>query len=170
MPNKDNEHYSWDQYFYDICCTVAKKSNCMSRKVGAIIVSDNSILCTGYNGPARGGIHCCDRKDIHGYDGKSGVCPRRFLGFKSGEGLDLCPAVHGEVNAIVNAARHGVKAQGTTMYMNCTVPCYRCLITIINAGIKEIVVTGMEYYDELAPYILHGNSLGNLYVRKYEWD
>jgi dCMP deaminase len=89
------------------------------------------------------------------------------LGYKSGEGLDLCVAGHAERNALINAARNGIAVKGTTIYMNCPIPCKDCLIEIINAGISEIVVTEQSFYDETSKYILD-NLTTNLIVRTFK--
>ena len=143
---------NWDEYFLRIAKEVAGRSHCLSRQIGAILVKNRSIISTGYNGPPRGFTHC------------EGECPRQAAGFKSGDGLHLCPAVHAEVNAIANAARIGVSTKNTTMYLTCNVPCKDCLAVIINAGITGIVVQDMgDFYDtlskEMAQYI---------YLREYD--
>jgi len=168
----------WDSYFYDMCKTVAKNSQCLSRKIGAVLVRDKTIICTGYNGPPRGVRRCDKRWEIdpkmreaanfkHGdtstkafesfYDVHlKGVCPRYVpeMGFKSGEGLEWCVAGHAERNALINAARMGIKTKRCKLYMDCGIPCTPCLVEIINAGIKEIIVTGMTFYDKSSHYLL----------------
>jgi dCMP deaminase len=124
----------WDTYFHSICEAVSTKSPCHSRKIGAILVRDNSIISTGFNGPARGYPHC------------EPPCPRKKMGFKSGEGLVHCPAAHAETNCIANAARIGASTIGSTLYMNCIVPCKDCIVLLVNAGIVEIVIDKIEPY------------------------
>ena len=159
-----------DQYYFDLCNTVAKASKCLSRKIGAIIVRDKSIISTGYNGPPRNVPHCVDRRNCDQLfidelekrevtEFSTNMCPRRALGFKSGEGLEWCIAGHAERNAIVNAARHGVSVNGAKMYMNCGTPCTPCLIEIINAGIEEIIITKAVYYDKMAEWLLDNSDL-----------
>jgi len=163
-----NARERWDQYFYDIAHVVAQKSNCGSRKIGAIIVSsDSSIVSTGYNGPPRGVRPCSVRYDDPWYTdplfkypvpsedlkdmiAAGTLCPRRALKIPSGQGLDLCTAAHAETNAIVNAAREGVRTKGSRMFLTCGVPCKECMKLIINAGIEEVVLTDLVAYDELA--------------------
>lgn len=130
----DNKLNRWDTYYHQICESVAKKSPCLSRQIGAILVYDHSIISTGYNGPPRGYTHCQLQ------------CPRKAMGYKSGEGLLECPAVHAEVNAVTNAARVGASTINSTLYMNCIVPCKDCMAILINAGVRTIVV------DEVLPY------------------
>lgn len=125
----------WDNYFWEVCNAVARNSKCKSRQIGAIIVRDKAIISTGYNGPPRGMRECGDE------------CPRHTKNFKSGEGLELCPAAHAEANAIAQAARNGINVCGTTMYMSCPIPCKNCLSLIINAGIIEVVCDGDLLYD-----------------------
>lgn len=130
-------HKRWDKYFLLICESVASKSSCLSRQIGAVIVRDNSIVSTGYNGPARGYPHHTGAK-----------CPRHDKGYKSGEGLHECPAGHAEVNAIANAARLGTNVSGCALYLNTNYPCKDCMITIVNAGIKEVIASIPEPYHQ----------------------
>jgi len=183
-----------DKWFLEGCKWVASNSKCLSRKIGAIIIRDNRIISTGYNGPPIGLPHCSERFNIDLHVNKvdkylmremnsfaeqrkvnfeellkqamdSKTCPRQVLGYKSGEGLHLCIAGHAERNAIVNAARLGHKVKGCKMYMDCPVPCTPCLIEIINAGIEEIIITEFGYYDSMAEWIINNS---NLKVRVYE--
>lgn len=148
---------TWDEYFMNICNEVAKNSKCMSRRVGALIVRDKSIISTGYNGPPRGIIPCSERV-IEWTDDKVytdfEMCPRQFFGYASGEGLHLCPAAHAEVNAITNAARLGVSVLGASLYLNTISPCKNCAGLIINAGIKEVISISKDPYDTLGIYML----------------
>lgn len=163
----------WDKYFLGMCEQVGTNTKCMSRQIGAILVRDKSIIATGYNGPPRGIPHCYERyfldeklqkkileeKQINIEDRgfNPSICPRRFLGFKSGEGLEWCVAAHAERNCLIDAARRGVKVKGATMCMDCGIPCGDCFIEIINAGISELVCTKLTYYDYKSQY-LHKHS------------
>ncbi len=118
---------SWDEYFMSIAKVVATRSNCMKRKVAAIIVKDKRIVSTGYNGTPRGIKNCSD-----------GGCPRCNNFTESGKGLEDCVCSHGEENAIVQAAYHGISIKNTTIYTTFS-PCIMCTKMIINAGIKEVV-------------------------------
>ena len=138
----------WDKYFYSICEAVGKNSKCLSRQIGAILVMDKVVICTGYNGPPRGVPHC-----------EGSICPRRTAGYKSGEGLHLCPAAHAERNAIIQAARLGIMTKGSALYLNTQMPCKDCLIEIINAGINEVVCVDMKLYDEKSEFILKHSEL-----------
>jgi dCMP deaminase len=171
----------WDTYFYDLCKTVAKNSQCLSRHIGAVLVRDKTVICAGYNGPPRG-VQKCDKRwyvdermrhaagfgdDLRDVEEDlKGKCPRYVeqFGFKSGEGLEWCVAGHAERNALINAARHGIKTKGCTLFMDCGTPCTPCLVEIINAGIEEIVITGMNLYDKSSLYVLQQS---NLKVRIY---
>ena len=164
----------WDNYFHSICVAVASKSPCLSRQIGAILVRDKSIVSTGYNGPARGYLHCSGIPMLNAEPKISPeltqrcetdyVCPRRAKGYASGEGLHLCPAAHAEGNCIANAARNGVVTVGTTLYMNCIIPCKDCSILLVNAGIKEIVIDDATPYHEMSIEIL---KKGNIKIREF---
>ena len=140
----------WEQRFLSMCENLAGWSSCLSRQIGAILVRDKVIISTGYNGPPRSYPHC---------GGKENICPRKDLGYGSGEGLDLCPALHAEEKCIVNAARIGVRTSGSVMYMSCGVPCKDCLKKIINADIDGIVCTSRVYYDDLSVSLLRESRL-----------
>ena len=133
---------SWDEYFMEMAQLTAKRSTCMRRSVGAIIVKDRHIVATGYNGAPRGIKHCAER----------GGCMREKLGVPSGERHELCMALHAEQNAIIQAATLGVSIEDATIYVTHQ-PCVICAKMIINAGIKRIVVKE-GYPDKLAVDIL----------------
>ncbi|MEJ2470291.1 MAG: cytidine/deoxycytidylate deaminase family protein [Desulfuromonadales bacterium] len=118
---------SWHEYFMDITRLVARRSTCMRRHVGALLVKDKNILATGYNGTPTGITHC----DVTG-------CLREQLKVPSGERHELCRGLHAEQNAIIQAARHGVNISDSTLY--CTnSPCIICTKMLINAGIRQVV-------------------------------
>jgi dCMP deaminase len=146
---------NWDQYFLSVCDAISSKSPCLSRQIGAILVRDKSIVSTGYNGPARGYPHCST---------KGNTCPRKALGYTSGEGLVHCPAAHAEANCIANAARIGASTIGTTLYMNCIIPCKDCMIILVNAGIVEVVVEELTPYHKMSVEIAH---YGNIKLRRF---
>ncbi len=125
MKIKDNRP-SWETYFMDIAALVAKRSTCLRRAVGSIIVKDKRILTTGYNGAPTGIKHCIETG-----------CLREKLNVPSGERHELCRGIHAEQNAIIQAALHGISIKGGTLF--CTnQPCLICAKMIINAGIKKI--------------------------------
>jgi len=128
---------SWSEYFMTITNMVAKRSTCLRRHVGAILVKNKRILATGYNGAPAGIRHC-----------EETGCIRRDSGVPSGQRHELCRGLHAEQNAIIQAAYHGVSINGSTLY--CTnKPCIICTKMLINAGIKEIIY-GEGYDDPLA--------------------
>jgi dCMP deaminase len=128
---------SWDEYFIEITNIVAKRSTCLRRKVGALLVKDRNILATGYNGAPSGISHCLDVG-----------CLREEMSVPSGERHELCRGLHAEQNAIIQAAYHGVQIRGSTLF--CTnYPCTICIKMLINAGIKKIVYQD-GYCDDLA--------------------
>ena len=173
----------WDKYFYDMCVTASSKSPCLSRKIGALLVRDRSIVSIGFNGPPRGVPHCgherfmkdmnlsiqldvelADKKRIDILDFKT-KCPRQVLGYESGTHMELCPAQHAEENAVSNAARNGVSVLGCTLYMNSIIPCQKCYGTLINAGVAEIVVEEVKVYDKYTQYLIDNS---NVKIRKLD--
>jgi dCMP deaminase len=117
---------SWETYFMDITALVAKRTTCLRRAVGAVIVKDKRILSTGYNGAPSGIRHCAEVG-----------CLREQLKVESGMRHELCRGIHAEQNAIIQAAYHGVSVKDAVLF--CTnLPCSICAKMIINAGIKKI--------------------------------
>ncbi|MCL1916732.1 MAG: deaminase [Peptococcaceae bacterium] len=126
----------WDEYFLDLAAVIARRSTCRRRNYGAVIVKDNIIISTGYNGAARGEPNCVD----------TGVCVRQQLNIPAGERYELCVAVHAEQNAII--AGDPVKMQDATIYiagneadgsMAASEPCLLCGRMIKNAMIRRAV-------------------------------
>jgi dCMP deaminase len=126
-------------YYLDIAQTVAERGTCLRRQFGAIIVKDDVIVSTGYNGAPRGRKNCSDM----------GSCMRDKLGIPRGERYEMCRAVHAEANAIIAASRE--RMLGATLYMACVDPksgelyngtssCMMCKRQIINAGISTVIV------------------------------
>lgn len=131
------ERPSWDEYFLEVARLVSRRATCLRRKVGAVIVKDKRILATGYNGAPRGLKHCLDIG-----------CVREQLRIPSGERHELCRALHGEQNALIQASLYGISVKGATLYSTCQ-PCIICAKMLINAGIKEVVIAG-GYPDRMA--------------------
>jgi dCMP deaminase len=123
---------SWDEYFMNIAKVAASRSNCMKRKVAAIIVKDKRVISTGYNGTPRGTRNC-----------NEGGCPRCNNLAVSGTALDECLCSHGEENAIVQASYHGVSLKDAVIYTTFA-PCLQCAKMIINSGIREVIYN-MDY-------------------------
>lgn len=145
---------SWDEYFMAIAQVVASRSVCLRHKIGAVVVNeDKQILSTGYNGPPRGMKHCAAR----------GGCIRDKENIPSGTRQEYCFGLHAEQNAIVQAAREGIRLLGSTLY--CTYkPCSLCAHMIVNAGIKEVYFTA-DYHDDLTLTILKEGGIS--YIK---WD
>lgn len=121
------ERPSWDEYFMSIARTVASRSNCVKRKVAAVVTIDRRIISTGYNGTPRGTRNC-----------NEGGCPRCNELSVGGTRLDECLCSHGEENAISQAAFHGVSLRGASIYTTYS-PCLQCTKLIINAGLVEVI-------------------------------
>lgn len=123
-------------YFLDIALSVAKRSTCLRRKFGAVIVKDNTIVGTGYNGNARGVVNCSEIG-----------CIKNIMQSPQGMAYDYCPAVHAEENAIINSNRAdrigatlyiaGLKEDGT---YTLALPCQRCQRKIINSQIEKVIL------------------------------
>ena len=140
------QRISKENYYLDIAQTVATRSTCLRKKYGAIIVSNDSIVSTGYNGAPRGRKNCSD----------IGSCMRETLGIPRGERYEMCRSVHAEQNAIIAAS--SLQMIGATLYLACidapsgelvggTCCCQMCKRNVINAGISKVIVrdTPTEY-------------------------
>ena len=132
-----NNRPDWDEYFLNIAQEVGKRSTCLRRRYGAIIVKDKIIVSTGYNGAPRGEDNCID----------TGLCERERLHIPKGERYELCVSVHGEANAIINA--DPLKMQDATIYIvginvadgsfASGAPCLMCRRLIKNAQIAKVI-------------------------------
>ncbi|MBI5788416.1 MAG: cytidine/deoxycytidylate deaminase family protein [Candidatus Schekmanbacteria bacterium] len=131
----------WDDYFMQIAHLVSKRSTCLRRQVGAVVVKEKRILATGYNGAPRGMKHC----DEAG-------CIREIMKVPSGERHELCRGLHGEQNAILQAALYGISIKDSVLYTTHQ-PCVLCVKMIINAGITHIFYSN-GYPDELGGKLL----------------
>ena len=142
------ERVSKINYYLDIAQTVAERSTCMRRMFGAIIVKDDSIISTGYNGAPRGRKNC----------NEIAFCIRDKLQIPRGERYEMCRSIHAEANAIIAAPRD--QMLGSTLYMVCvdaktgelspgTCSCMMCKRQVINAGIEKVVIrdTKTEYRE-----------------------
>ncbi|MBE6653991.1 MAG: cytidine deaminase [Ruminococcaceae bacterium] len=153
-PDKEN-------YYLDIAQTVAQRSTCLRRAFGAIIVKNDIIISTGYNGAPRGRKNCTDIN----------FCMRDHLGIPRGERYEMCRSVHAEANAIIAASRD--QMLGATLYMACldaktgelmpgTCSCMMCKRQVINAGIERVIVRDtQEKYSvyNVADWIENDDSL-----------
>jgi len=136
----------------NIARVVATRGNCIRRQVAAIIVRNNRIISTGYNGTPRGVKNCFE-----------GGCKRCASRIKSGKGLSECVCSHAEENAITSAAYHGVSVAGATIYTTLS-PCLICAKMIINSGISEVVYEE-EYHFTTQTKALLGEA--GIKIRKY---
>ena len=136
------ERPGWDEYFMSIARVVASRSNCVKRKVAAVITLDRRIISTGYNGTPRGVRNC-----------NEGGCPRCNAFGPAGSDLGECVCSHGEENALVQAAYHGVAVRGATLYTTLC-PCLLCTKMILNAGIAEVVYSAAYHLGDLSLSLL----------------
>ena len=143
MKEQTHVRPDWDDYFMDIATVVARRGNCTRRQVAAVVVKDQRIISTGYNGTPRGVKNCCE-----------GGCPRCASEAPSGSGLSECICSHAEENAITQAAYHGIALRGATLYSLLS-PCLICAKMIINAGIKEVVFADEYEFSEQTRALLH---------------
>jgi dCMP deaminase len=132
---------------------VSKRSTCLRRKVGAILVKDRHILSTGYNGAPKGLKHCSEVG-----------CLRENMKIPSGERHELCRGLHAEQNAIIQAAVFGVSIKGSVLYCTNT-PCVVCVKMLINAGVKEIIYSG-DYPDKLAKKMIEESNINIKMINK----
>lgn len=126
---------TWDEYFMKMAYLAAERSTCIRHHVGAVIVKNNHIISSGYNGAAAGVKDCTELG-----------CLRDQMGIASGTRHEICRAIHAEQNAIIQAALHGAGTEGAAIY--CThSPCIICAKMVVNAKIKKFV-TSKHYPDK----------------------
>ena len=156
------ERVSKRQYYLDIAAEVARRSTCLRRQYGAVIVKNDEIVATGYNGAPRGRRNCTDLN----------YCARQSMNVPAGERYELCRSVHAEANAIISAARRDMI--GATLYLvgrdaktgeyyPDTTPCAMCRRLIINAGIRQVVsrISEDEYTTTLVrDWVYNDDTLG----------
>jgi dCMP deaminase len=143
--NSKSERLPWNEYFMTIAREVAARSTCDRKHVGALIVRDRTILSTGYNGSIRGVAHCDEVGHMM-------------------EGDHCVATIHAEANAIIQAARNGVRIEGAVIYVTAS-PCWNCFKMIANAGIQEIYY-GEFYRDER---IFHLAEVLGITIQPVEW-
>ncbi len=144
---------SWDEYFLELACLVSKRSTCLRRSVGAVLVKGKNILATGYNGAPSGIKHCINIG-----------CLRDKLKIPSGQRHELCRGLHAEQNVILQAALHGVSTKNSQLYVT-NQPCMICAKMLINAGIKEIIISD-GYPDKLAEKFLKAAKIKVRIIKK----
>lgn len=164
---------TWDAYFLTIAHAVATRSPCVKRQVGAVLVSDDrAILATGYNGPPRGAPHRLAEARpgfLTVHDNSASDLPADPLlcvrvGIPSGERADVVCCAHAEINAIAQAARHGVPVKGATLYVT-TSPCAWCARSIVNAGVVRVVREG-DYADPVAATVFAESNVPVLEMKR----
>ncbi|MDR0196672.1 MAG: cytidine deaminase [Oscillospiraceae bacterium] len=137
-------------YYLDIAWTVSERGTCLRRNFGAIIVNNDEIISTGFNGAPRGRENCCDRD----------LCLREKMNIPKGQRMEICRSVHAEANCIISASRRDML--GATLYLSCrdgntgeidgnVEPCSMCKRLIINSGISAVIIrsTKDEYKTTL---------------------
>jgi dCMP deaminase len=140
-----HERPDWDVYFMQIAHLVKTRATCPRRWVGALIVRDRQILCTGYNGAPRGLPHCPPGGPENEWPVgcmRAGHCIR---------------TLHAEQNALLQAAKFGIPTEGASMYVTCQ-PCNGCAKMIINAGINRVIYEG-DYPDEFAKELFRDGGM-----------
>ena len=153
MSDHNDNRISKDEYFMKIAEIVSQRSTCIKRNVGAILVKENHIISTGYNGSPPGFTHCTPE-----------TCVRRNI--KSGDKPELCRGVHAEINCILQAAIHGTSIKGHTTLYCTTFPCMACLKLIISAGIDKLVYKeGYNMENKVKEALLRES---NLIVQNYK--
>lgn len=150
--NPERLRPTWDSYFMRLADLAALRSNCMKRRVGCVIVKDNRVVATGYNGTPRNLTNC-----------NEGGCPRCNQGLGSGAGLSTCLCLHAEENALLEAGRDRIAGDNSILYCN-TCPCLTCLIKIVQSGIKQVVYAQSYSMDEHSHRVM---SEARIVLRQY---
>jgi len=142
---------NWHRYFTEISKVISIRSGCIRRKIGAVLVKNNSIISTGYNNTVAGALNCFE-----------GGCARCSSDMASGEGYDNCICIHAEANAIYNAVKNGKALKGSTLYITDR-PCKQCILACISSGIERIIYlidpvpVGMPLIDDNMLDIINDN-------------
>ncbi|KAG7191420.1 Deoxycytidine monophosphate (dCMP) deaminase [Scheffersomyces spartinae] len=150
--NKERLRPTWDSYFMQLADLAALRSNCMKRRVGCVIVRDNRVVATGYNGTPRHLTNC-----------NEGGCIRCNSAEGSGTGLSTCLCLHAEENALLEAGRDRISNQ-SVLYCN-TCPCLTCSIKIIQSGIKEVIYAQSYSMDDLSHKVM---SEAGIILRQFQ--
>ncbi|KAK9463008.1 cytidine deaminase-like protein [Lipomyces oligophaga] len=143
---------SWDSYFMQLANLAARRSNCMKRRVGCVLVRGKRVIATGYNGTPRGIRNC-----------NEGGCSRCNSGATAGGNLATCLCLHAEENALLEAGRERVLGEDSVLYCN-TCPCLTCTIKIVQMGLNEVVYANSYSMDTKAMNVL---SEGGVRIRQY---
>ena len=146
------QRIEWKDYFFGFADLASKRSTCLRRQIGAVLVKDNMVIATGYNGTPRGLKHCSETG-----------CIRTDENIPSGQRHELCRGLHAEQNAIIQAAKNGVNVDGSHLYCS-TKPCVICTKMIINAGIKKVFYQH-DYDDKLADQLVKESDVEFIKVK-----
>lgn len=133
---------TWDEVFMDLARLMARRSTCLRRQVGAVLVRDHRAIASGYNGPPSGLLHCAER----------GGCLREQLGVPSGHRQEICRALHAEQNVVLQLAITGLSGRDTTLYVT-HFPCFTCAKMLVQLGVREVVYAE-GYPDDFSRDIL----------------
>ena len=148
---------SWDEQFLLLAETMALRSNCLTRHIGAVLVRDNRVIATAYNGTPAGTPNC--------FDGGCQRCSNRAAGrVKSGESLESCLCMHAEANAILHCSAAGTTAYGSTLYTTLA-PCLECSKLLITVGVSRVVCIG-EYPESAESLLTEANVVVKRIDRK----
>jgi dCMP deaminase len=141
-----HDRISWDDYFMRIAMIVAERATCTRARIGAVIVKDKNIIATGYNGSPAGHPHCSEVG-----------CLVYVSRDPDGEEEENCfRTIHAEINAIVQAAKHGTSIDGADLYVTAS-PCYHCFKTIMNTGIRRVYYARPYKIHRLGELVRHAN-------------
>ena len=135
LPSPTRLRPTWDAYFMTLASLAARRSNCMKRRVGCVLINNNRIIATGYNGTPRNLTNC-----------NEGGCARCNGAPGSSSALNTCLCLHAEENALLEAGRERIK-EGTVLYCD-TCPCLTCSVKIVQVGIGEVVFSRQYDMDE----------------------
>jgi dCMP deaminase len=159
-----------NEYFMQIAMSVRRRADCRGQRVGAVIVMDERVVSTGYNGTPANFLNCSDGGCVR--------CENRGKEFPSGTGYDVCVCVHAEQNAILSAARFGIRLQEGTLYTTVE-PCFGCLKEMLQIGIQEVYylhpwiakrsVEQQKQYDTLKAVVRHGVTRLQMDDPDFEW-
>lgn len=154
-----------DEYFMDTAMVIRKRADCLGRRVGAILVHDNRIIATGYNGVPEGMRNCSE--------GGCERCSNRGATFPSGTAYDVCICVHAEQNCLMSAARHGIAVRGSVVYTTMQ-PCFGCAKEMLQAKVDAVHYlhpwTPPDELDTQYDAILHAIPEGVHQVEMEDWD
>lgn len=152
LTNPERIRPSWDSYFMLLTELACLRSNCMKRRVGCLIVKDNRVIATGYNGTPRNVLNCSE-----------GGCPRCNSNSQMGHDLDVCQCIHAEENALLEAGRERISGGHSILYCN-TCPCIGCAKKIIQVGVKEVVYSQTYRMDQQTTQLF---KAANVVLRRF---